>query len=231
MNIWFSLLSQSLLIEVFFPTREGLDVIEYNEWIYKTIADFQSDSLGLLKLHDIKQGIKILIEKGYISKRSNPQYKWDKTLQYNLNVDIVNNAIQKVTGNQSRSHICPIDEQQVTHREVTGNRTIPEITTEITQRDNNCSNAKNAFKQNAKQKKFAIFNEETNEWNVHTDLWDAWYDAFPLLDVQAEADKAAAWVLSNPTRKKKDWARFLNNWFTKAHDKAERAKAYRESIK
>ena len=111
-------------------------------------------------------------------------------------------------------------------------RPIPDINTDINT-DNNklCSNAKNAFKQNAKQKNVVVFNEETNEFDVPSDLWDVWYEAYQLIDPQTEVDKAAAWVLSNPTRKKKDWARFLNNWLTKAHDKAERIKAYKEAIR
>jgi len=212
--------------------KEGLEPIECNEWIYKTIAEFQSDSLGLLKSHDVKKGIKLLIQKGYVAKRTNPQYKWDKTLQYSLNVEAVNNALREVTYDQSIGYIYPIEKSQVTNREVTGNRTIPEITTEITQRNNIAQNQKTASEQNAKHNnKKVVFDDKTNEFIVPSELWDAWYEAYQLIDPQTEVDKAAAWVLSNPTRKKKDWARFLNNWLTKAQDKAERAKAYRDGVK
>ncbi len=67
-----------------------------------------------------------------------------------------------------------------------------------------------------------VFNETTNEFeNITDDYWNKWYEVFPALDVQAEIDKAAAWVMANPTRKKKDWARFLNNWLARAQDRAE----------
>ena len=49
-----------------------------------------------------------------------------------------------------------------------------------------------------------------------------WKDAYPAIDVEAELKKAAAWLMANPKNKKSQYARFLNNWFSRAQDKAPR---------
>ncbi len=49
-------------------------------------------------------------------------------------------------------------------------------------------------------------------------LLPAWRKAYPGVDVVAEARKAHTWELANPTRIKKNRARFLNTWLSKAQD-------------
>ena len=39
---------------------------------------------------------------------------------------------------------------------------------------------------------------------------------FPSLDVEQQIRSAAAWIDANPSRKKKDWKRFLNGWFQRS---------------
>lgn len=48
-----------------------------------------------------------------------------------------------------------------------------------------------------------------------------WVDAYPGIDVEAEIRKAASWCRDNPpkARLKRQWARFLGNWFSRAHDR------------
>lgn len=43
-------------------------------------------------------------------------------------------------------------------------------------------------------------------------------EAYPGIDLDQETAKAKAWMLSNPKNKKKNLARFLNNWLSKAQD-------------
>lgn len=52
-----------------------------------------------------------------------------------------------------------------------------------------------------------------------------WKEAYPAIDVEAEIKKAAAWLMANPKNKKSQYARFLNNWFSRAQDKAPRAES------
>ena len=45
---------------------------------------------------------------------------------------------------------------------------------------------------------------------------EAWKKAYPKVDVAAEVAKAEAWYLANPTKQKKNHARFLNGWLSRA---------------
>lgn len=47
-------------------------------------------------------------------------------------------------------------------------------------------------------------------------------DAFPALDPLAECKRAAAWLAANPKNRKKDGARFLTSWFSRAQERAPR---------
>lgn len=40
--------------------------------------------------------------------------------------------------------------------------------------------------------------------------------AYPSVDLPVETRKAAAWVAANPAKAKKNWARFLNAWYSRA---------------
>lgn len=50
------------------------------------------------------------------------------------------------------------------------------------------------------------------------DLYPAWKQAFPGVDIIAEVRKAHTWETANPSRVKKDRPRFLNTWLSKAQD-------------
>lgn len=49
-----------------------------------------------------------------------------------------------------------------------------------------------------------------------------WKEAYPAIDVESEISKAAAWLVANPKNKKKQYARFLNGWLSRAQDRAPR---------
>jgi len=54
--------------------------------------------------------------------------------------------------------------------------------------------------------------------------WESFRDAsetaYPGVDVVAEVAKAHSWEVANPARRKKNRLAFLNNWLTRAQDKA-----------
>lgn len=131
--------------------KEGVEIIKYDYWIYKTNYDFQFDSIGLLKEHDVREGLKIILRKSYVFKRNNPKYKWDRTPQYLLNINLVNNELQALnrlqtvdavhseyidnrngTGAESRTNISTIEAEYIDNRNGTDNEAIPEITTNKT---------------------------------------------------------------------------------------------------
>ena len=51
------------------------------------------------------------------------------------------------------------------------------------------------------------------------ELLPAWVTAHPGIDVMAEIRKAHSWEVSNPTKRKKDRARFLGGWLGRAQDR------------
>lgn len=46
--------------------------------------------------------------------------------------------------------------------------------------------------------------------------------AYPAINIESESQKALSWLISNPQNKKKAIKRFLNNWFSRAQEKAPR---------
>lgn len=110
--------------------KEGLPPLEKNLWIYKSYQHFIDDSLGLLKDYQVRQGITFLLEHGYIEKRTNPNYQWDRTLQYRLCQEAVNVALDSmtdasVTHNGSKDNGQRINDEYVTDQSPAGNEAIP----------------------------------------------------------------------------------------------------------
>jgi len=60
-----------------------------------------------------------------------------------------------------------------------------------------------------------VFTEHGFE--VPDDLFNKWAAAYPKAAVEDEIAKAAVWAATNPAKRKKNWARFLNTWIAKAH--------------
>lgn len=59
---------------------------------------------------------------------------------------------------------------------------------------------------------------------------NAWKTAYPEIDIDREIIRAEEWLKSNPSKaKKKLWRKFLIGWFSRANDKAENQKAYRQT--
>src|SRR3990167_4512292 len=71
----------------------GKEPLEIHTWIYKSHNDLLTDTMGLLKEYEVRDGLKFLLDKNFLKKRNNPLYKWDKRLQYELQADIVNESI------------------------------------------------------------------------------------------------------------------------------------------
>lgn len=55
-------------------------------WIYKTAEELADEVMLGLSASQIRRYISDLVNMGYISKRNNPKYKWDRTLQYRVNL-------------------------------------------------------------------------------------------------------------------------------------------------
>lgn len=66
-----------------------------------------------------------------------------------------------------------------------------------------------------KSKAKIMLSSDGNFENLEGHL-DVWKNAYPHLDVMAEIKKSAAWLISNPKRKKSDLARFINGWLSRS---------------
>ncbi len=55
-------------------------------WIYKTSEELSNETMLGLTPASMRKRIVSLEEKGFISERNNPKYKWDKTKQYRVNL-------------------------------------------------------------------------------------------------------------------------------------------------
>lgn len=56
--------------------------------------------------------------------------------------------------------------------------------------------------------------------NISSEILNKWKSAYPALDIHREIQKAESWALANPQNRKSNWTRFLNNWLSRAQDKA-----------
>ncbi len=55
-------------------------------WIYKSAQDLSSETMLGLSKSRIRSHLKDLISMGYVLERPNPYYKWDRTMQYRLDL-------------------------------------------------------------------------------------------------------------------------------------------------
>jgi len=58
--------------------------------------------------------------------------------------------------------------------------------------------------------------------NISDSLKEKFKAAYPALEINQEIEKAGAWLLANPANKKKNYLRYLINWFSRAQDRAPR---------
>ena len=54
-------------------------------WIYKKLSTLAAELMINISPKTLTKHIRELIERGFIFARTNPKYKWDKTLQYRVN--------------------------------------------------------------------------------------------------------------------------------------------------
>ncbi len=65
-------------------------------WIYKTTKDMVDECMLNISEATARRYLKKLIDLKYISCRNNPIHKWDKTLQYRVNIEYILNCIKSL---------------------------------------------------------------------------------------------------------------------------------------
>lgn len=110
-----------------------------NGWIYKTSEELSSETMIGLSPSNTRKHIKSLVEKGWISERNNPKYKWDKTLQYRLDLIKVQNNLHKLgyslegyKADVSAFSVLENGYSELENQTSQNRKAIPETTTDIT---------------------------------------------------------------------------------------------------
>lgn len=138
---------------------EGDATIDFqNGWIYKKAEELSEETMLGLTKSNIGTHVKYLVEHGWLDSRRNPKYKWDKTLQYRVNIVKIQQDLQLIGYNLEGYPLTEVPKQntevsEIEHRSAETelhsseielhsseiehqshqNRTaIPEITTETT---------------------------------------------------------------------------------------------------
>lgn len=64
-------------------------------WIYKTVEEMADETMLGLSIKQTRVHIKRLVEKGFLLERHNPKYKWDRTIQYKINLVNIARALME----------------------------------------------------------------------------------------------------------------------------------------
>jgi len=114
-------------IENKIAAAEGSPLVEADLWVWKSIPDLISDLLGLFGETKVSKSLSYLCESGYLERRRNPKYSYDRTMQYRFNAE----AIQAILRPPCRENTASMAlNNGLSSRENTA--AIPEITTETT---------------------------------------------------------------------------------------------------
>ena len=75
-------------------------------------------------------------------------------------------------------------------------------------------------KEEIQKKKEIFFDFEKRKFfNITIEDKAGWLDAYPASDIDQEISKMREWLLGNPSKKKKNYRRFITNWLSRAQEK------------
>lgn len=109
-------------------------------WIYKTADELAEEIMLGLSASQVRRYVRDLVDMGFISKRNNPKYKWDRTLQYRVNLVNIAKALKEkgyplseykieLPDDLSNVHECAINEAHMENQSTPDAYAIPETTT------------------------------------------------------------------------------------------------------
>lgn len=108
-------------------------------WIYKTADELAEEIMLGLSASQVRRYVRDLVNMGFISKRNNPKYKWDRTLQYRVNLVNIAKALKEkgyplseykieLPDDLSNVHGCALNESHMENQSVPDAYAIPETT-------------------------------------------------------------------------------------------------------
>lgn len=118
-------------------------------WIYKKAEELAEEVMLGVSPNTIRKYLGKVVEKDYVKRRNNPRYKWDKTLQYRVNlvkviIDLSNlgypiddyKQLLRMEENDTSSKQTVSPNVEKSDSKLNDCAAIPEITTEITPKIN-----------------------------------------------------------------------------------------------
>lgn len=120
-------------------------------WIYKTSTELADEIMLGISSSQVGRYVKELCDCGFLSKRNNPKYKWDRTLQYRVNLVNIAIALREKgyplsdykidisaleSPNLCIPHPCNMDNEPMQYQNCVSNETIPDITVNNTNKNN-----------------------------------------------------------------------------------------------
>lgn len=118
-------------------------------WIYKTADELAEEVMLGLSVSQIRRYVSEIVEMGFVDRRKNPNYKWDRTWQYRVNLVNIAKALKEKDYPLSdykiflpeddllNAHKCVFNNEQVEDRTDSNCCAIPYITTDTTNKDYN----------------------------------------------------------------------------------------------
>lgn len=64
-------------------------------WIYKTSEELSDETMLNITPESTRKYLKKLINKGFLHERRNPKYKWDRTMQYRVDIAFIQEELNK----------------------------------------------------------------------------------------------------------------------------------------
>lgn len=148
-------------------------------WIYKTAEELSEEVMLGLSASQIRRYINDLVDLEYISKRTNPNYKWDRTLQYRVNlVNIAKSLknkgyplsdykIEIPDDDLSNARPCTINDEPEKNQSQSSERAIPDTTNKnydnIDYNTKTTDNSLSNDKDNSKSKDLEPYNSPVSE--------------------------------------------------------------------
>ena len=112
--------------------NDGTEFIDnsLNGWIYKTSKQLLEECMLNISEVTVRRYLQKLIDSNYISCRNNPNHKWDKTLQYRVNLSFIIKSIKMLGYDGLSGYSFSKLQNEYSYNQ--NEAAIPEITTEIT---------------------------------------------------------------------------------------------------
>lgn len=83
-------------LEMYAKEGKEIDFEPCYGWIYKSSTELSEETLLGLSPSNIRKYVKALVDRGFLKERRNPNLKWDRTMQYNVNLNLIQSELNKM---------------------------------------------------------------------------------------------------------------------------------------